>query len=607
MATRDIKDWYRNPSSLAIHVTEASSAFWSRGITIPRGVAGLIYFEGGKPSQVLEEKSYNGPFRAVLIKTSPIQMEFSFEKLYEKNKLELSFTASLALRFGTADNDIEALEDSLLKDSAELSLYRFQAVVEPVIEDAAKAFASERKAAELVGPGALDEFARHLRTYKAFKRIQFQCGLALPALEQLRISCPEYEDGILAKKLKAAEKARKLEEHERKLLEMRYQEEEKKRREELVRGGIAEEQATMQAELDARMSMISKLKEHGFDIEKIADDEVKDKLLSWLEPPSKKHRLHPVAEGATTRRLFAAVGKTVVAYDPNADPSTANRPRETHDFGDRELGYVRSVRVDELNDEQVLLAGAQGGVYLVRLDKPDEVREFTFPKAGKSRSGANAAAIVQGALYATHSDYGLVRWSLEEDGAKEILFPEYAENAKSVRGVQNDGSGHVVFAADATAFRFDPSEPESEPVAFKGNSREITSIIATPEHIYAGTTQGNILEWSLEDPASPHDTGLLWKSKIYKMSLLPTRRGDALVVGVKLYRVPTAVLGAETRVDYQCGCEKPMRWVESAPDFIFGVSDAGYTVFVWKMDFPSRPALEIRTAEKIRDITVLTG
>ena len=56
---------------------------------------------------------------------------------------------------------------------------------------------------------------------------------------------------------------------------------------------------------------------------------------------------------------------------------------------------------------------------------------------------------------------------------------------------------------------------------------------------------------------------------------------------------------------YYGSAREEVRWVDAASDYVYGVSRAGYKVFVWHPRKQAEPSLTIRVADKIQDIWVV--
>ncbi|TET31895.1 MAG: hypothetical protein E3J72_21105 [Planctomycetota bacterium] len=608
------KEWHERHDTLAICHEQGNTNMKP----VPGDVAGVIYRGGARSEPVREDVVYPGPFRGVFVKSGVRPIDFTFSGLRDKKGLELTLAVACRLRFGSSEHDLQAVEKYFLKDDHLLMVEDFIDSVKEVLWEAAKAFTAERTARELIFEVLAGPMTGHLADYKPFNVIRFRMGLMPVEVESVQCRCPDYEDKLLADQLNKARKQEKIAEHEREKLALAYQAEEQRLREKLEQEGIEAKKATAMAEIEAREEVLKRLKESKFDLKGMDNQEVVDFLMSGLAPSALRLELKPVTETVLTRQFLVAMGKRVVAYDPYSDPATIRITRKTYSFEDGPLGYLRSVRVCDLDgsgQNRALVAGAQKGVYVLPLNDPDNVEEFKFPKAAsrESSGGANAAVIAGNYLFATHSDYGLVRWNLEQGGPGANLFLGKITGAKTVRGLQEDGAGRLVFSVDGTVCRFDPTRLKPELEEFTGNEHEVTALAATPEHIYAGVyiakNCSELIKWDKDRPAFPGKTGGTWESTVYKIRLLPLRSGrEAIFIGTKLNVVPVMITESDIRGEFKCesgpGRDRRLRWIEAGPDFVFGVTRKGLGIFVWKLDFPAKPVLEIRTDEAVMDIAL---
>jgi hypothetical protein len=76
-----------------------------------------------------------------------------------------------------------------------------------------------------------------------------------------------------------------------------------------------------------------------------------------------------------------------------------------------------------------------------------------------------------------------------------------------------------------------------------------------------------------------------------------------LLVGAKDYLVHCLSLSSQNTMDFQA--KEPVRWVDGASDYIYGVERNGYKIFVWSIDTPTQPILIWRAPDKIQDICIV--
>ena len=355
-------------------------------------------------------------------------------------------------------------------------------------------------------------------------------------------------------------------------------------------------------------------------IEKLSRDDseleaMMEKVLLKIEEaldrgaPSSTFRPYVDTPQTRTHRVLLVVGKTILCYDPN-DYRTVERPNEVIDVSRHHLGSLRSVRVDQLHGETVILAGARQGVYLIDANEPQAagaVREHAFFTDTVHKGGTNSACIAGDRLWAAHSEQGLSYWPVNDPSHLSVpVYREMCVQHETTRGVSTFVDGQLMFTTGGLLCAFDPRNPGNAPArVWRGGGREITSVVPINDSIYAGNRDGQLLRWSLADEdASP--AGVLTEPHaIYMMKLAQLQGIPHLVFGSKAYGVTARSVrefGLQTRFE----ADTQIRWVDANSDFVFGVSADQKSLYVWSTSDPEHPIRKITPGEKIQDVTVWT-
>jgi hypothetical protein len=307
------------------------------------------------------------------------------------------------------------------------------------------------------------------------------------------------------------------------------------------------------------------------------------------------------AGGMRTRRLYAALGKSVLAFDPAA-AAAREAPKETYDHGAGPLGYLRSARAVRTRDGRFVCAGAQRGVYVTREGEPRDTRELRFPWEPKGQGGVNAVAYLDGYFYATHSELGLFRWDAYGIARPEQILPDVTGRNEATRGAVVGPDGRLWFSSGAEVYSADMIRGGTDVVEYRGASAEVTSFVVTASALFAGTRSGRILRWALSDPTAPREVGLRKNEPIYMLKLAEIHGEPHLLVGAKEHGLSALSLEDGRTFDYRA--EEQIRWVEGATDFVFGVSRAGYSIHVFEAGRLDREAFAIRLADRVQDISI---
>lgn len=283
-------------------------------------------------------------------------------------------------------------------------------------------------------------------------------------------------------------------------------------------------------------------------------------------------------EGLTRAKvLFCAAASGIIAL--NAADAANARPAPTH-FNPR--APVRSVRLARHNGETVLLAGTQDGVKMLTPDL-SLLEEYRFEEGSH---GFNAACILGDSLFASHSQFGLVRWNVG-GGKAELLWRQ------PCRGVTSNGSS-LFFASANSVLRF--AHP---PQLLFETTSPVNALLLAPPFLVAGTNNGRLYFFNLKDSTLTwYDTG----AKVYSLALAELARGDAVLVGARTEGVRAVTLLMREAMEFVCG--ERIRWVAGASDLVFGVAYGLKTLYVWQTDKKLSPQ-KMSLPDEVYDICLL--
>jgi len=277
------------------------------------------------------------------------------------------------------------------------------------------------------------------------------------------------------------------------------------------------------------------------------------------------------------KRLFCAAASGVMALK-TVDAANA-RLAPSH-F--KPKAPVRSVRLAQHNGRTVLLAGTSDGVKMLTSDL-SLIREYSFEEG---RHGFNAACIVGDSVFASHSQFGLVRWNIT-GGKAEVV------HRQPCRGVTSDDSS-IFFASANRVMRF--AHP---PQSLFETTSPVNALLLAPPFLVAGTNDGRLYFLNLKElTLTWYDTG----AKVYSLALAELGRGDAVLVGARTEGVRAVTLLVRDAVEFVCG--ERVRWVAGASDLIFGVGYGLKTLYIWRTDKKLSPQ-EMSLPDEVYDICLL--
>ncbi|MCU0722395.1 MAG: hypothetical protein MUC63_02055 [Planctomycetes bacterium] len=630
MARFDLESWVASPDAVGARFASrdlrgALGLFSSGRLKVPEGVAVLVRPEAGPERLVPTGDEAQGPFEAVAVRTGDHALEFRFPRLLAQGDFPFDVLAEVEVFVDASDP--EALRDfaeAFLQARREAGRAELIAALAPRVEESVRKFVASRPADELARGDHSDALEASLRD--ELKKDLFEAGLSFSGLRRAEVRSEEFgkvlEERLgatveeerarrqkIAREAKAAEAKDEIlsnrevqdllrkAQHEGALREIELRKEKLLAEKELQK--VAEAAAEERLEKDARS--VSNLKrvfeEAGLKdfFEKavaVAREEARGgaKPAGGIDP-----RLHGVPEGRA-RRLLCAAGRRVLAFAPRKPA-----PAEVHDFGS-ELGMVRSVRVLGGKEGPLLAAGAQFGVWLKPL-AGGPPRAFRISGAGANRGGVNAAALHGEALFATHSDFGLLRWALSEPGKSEALRRDLTGGRDTCRAAQVGPLERLFLSAGSEVISLLPESLDGTPTVFAGAPDAVTSVALTQRSLFAGTSGGEVLRWELAEPeAGPRREIAKRPDPVYMLKLCGLQGAPHLLVGSQGYAVLAKALEAEAEVSYPC--DLPVRWVDGASDFLFGVEREGRRVYVFEAGNPRARPLEIPVDERVQDLAV---
>jgi hypothetical protein len=484
------------------------------------------------------------------------------------------------------------------------------------MEEAARNYAAAHDAAYLARGERSAEIEAALR--KGLERTLFEAGLTLRDVSQVHFESEEYKPILEAKQrdiirqawlkdqkdeILSQEEVKDLVralEHEGALKELERRREKLQAEKELQNLSQKAVEEKLQSSERTASNVVKLLEEAGFknvvdSFRNLAREEVQSStgaLGSGLDP-----RMHDAPE-ARTRRILCVAGRRVLAFRPDQ-----SQPVEVHSAEAGDLGMLRSVRVVRLGEKEVIAAGAQYGVYLFEEGEPP--RAYPIPSAGDKRGGVNAVALHKDRLFATHSDYGLIRWTLldQRHEAAETVRADLTAGRATCRGVRIGPLDRLFLSAGSEIHALLPERIEATPTTYRGAPEAVTTFALTTLSLFAGTAGGEILRWELNDPDAPPRRAMakrpdpIFMLKICALAGIPT-----LVMGSKTYSLVTRALEMDTEVSYPA--EVRIRWVDGASDYLYGVDRDGRRLMVWEAGKPRSKPMEIRTQERIQDLFV---
>ena len=587
MAKPSIKEFLENRALLAIKLSSADlTGLFQKKFTVPPNTVGLVSFVDGPQARVDEGRELKGKYEVMLVKKGDVLIRFPLSDLRSSDGFLVSTVIDLHL-------SVHATRSDLLQDFARTlfdfpgvySLSDLKTALGPELRRAVGDYALRRTGAEL-----------HKRDHRAFfdaavrpdlERILFGTGVALRRFGEVTFESAEYAQLAAAEARRADQNRRhaefqvRKEERVRRLAEFLQEQSMRdlidkipdSRAKGLLYAKLMEDDSLR---LDPR-ELAQRLTSGGSDLSELLFKTLENMLASSSGVSSDEIAIE------TAGRIYGAMGTKVLEIDPK-EPEA--RPRE-FSFKDP----IRSVRAVDGAPGTTLLVGCKRSVHILTLGRDLECVEYPFPGDKRPRGGVNAIAIADGWIYATHSEFGLLRWERSRPGiAGEVIHESLTADRKTTRGALVAGD-RLVFASGATLYAA-PLTGNAEPVAFDTRlDSPITAAAAGGGSLFAGTEGGAVASWSMDDPGKP---SILVRRKEPIVGLRLARIGSLphLLYSARDLAVKARVLGQTLETSYEAG-GKGVGLLDAASDLVCAVDAAGHRLILWRSATPARPFAEI--------------
>jgi len=280
----------------------------------------------------------------------------------------------------------------------------------------------------------------------------------------------------------------------------------------------------------------------------------------------------------SAERVYASLGSRVVEINPS-------EPEAWKDHDLKEA--VRSVRPATVSGRDLLLVGGKRTCILY---DPSSRETFPFPLPGDAspRGGINAVDSYGNTLYATHSEFGLALWDLNQPGRPgELVYQSLTSGHKTTRAVRV-AKDKLVFATGPSAYTLDLSNPNGEPRRYSTSHGTITSTVLTSRTLFAATEEGVIVAWELGKPDYP-DVILRKTSPVTSLRLTKGSRGIAhLLYAFNDTSIHARVLGQTLETEYEA-LGSTFATIDAASDWVAACGHRSRQLFLWRADQPRRP------------------
>ena len=163
-------------------------------------------------------------------------------------------------------------------------------------------------------------------------------------------------------------------------------------------------------------------------------------------------------------------------------------------------------------------------------------------------------------------------------------------------------------AIDEAVHRIPADDLDHTPTVYRGSRALITALCPTPDGLYAGNAEGQLLHWSHDEPESPEDVHTGRRRPAESIALLDFGSLRRLFYTDTSLAVHARVLGDTFACRYEAGGQT-LRRVEVAPDLIVATNELRDRLICWtpgKPDAPSgvAPVAQL-TSHSVQDVCLI--
>ena len=553
--------------------------FISRQVAVPPGCVALVEPVAGQPYIVPGGGvlGADGMREVTIVRLGPYEFEYAFADFHSSDGFPFTGAVELTVAVVPDRTELLSFKRALLGSAAGgIRVDRLRRHCEDAVQSAVARFTGATPAERLVRPDTWQEFDAIM--LDAFKPVGFASGLTVDRDPRLTLKSTAFEESRSA--AKAAEIRRQREE-----------EEDRRRR---AHAASRQEQLASLGEALAKvrdMATASGVVDVG-DIIRAFDSDERGALYQGLLALDK-----PLA---ATQYILAVAGSALLWFDPAAPGEIARKLKLPKD----DIGALRSVRVVSVQGAPRILVGARNGVHVLDADGAAQ-RTCILRGRSELRGGFNAAAIVGGDVFATHSEVGLMRWRPDAPEAAIACLEHLTDGCHSVRDVQCDDMNRLWFSVDNLLVTWNPKQDDSERAV--AAPAEITALTAADGYAVAGLKNGSIVRWHMDDLKTIETIRAPTGAPVRSVAWLRGGGVPRLLIGDGRTYLDLMVLGDPYHAQYRCMHE--MRWGFAAEDIVVGVNDSRDTFIVWHKNRPEEAtaAVPVRrlTGRSIQDVALL--
>lgn len=501
-------------------------------------------------------------------------LEATLRKLVVEDKLELD---SMML-----DTHIDVVK----KLKSELSEDRIEVYINLIKDEKLKADLLHRLMIKSMSPEQLTALAE----VEAQKARQIELGISKPRLEPVRDEAHEGDTG----KVKEGDSVELSQEDTQALRRPAEIDEE-----DVAGIAVQHMNEALGTALTEAMEAATVHVPETHELDEVDTEELSDEdMVEAEKETAPEPQLDAIALVASGRRVFA--------IDPLRQENL-NQTQMSLAYDDGRLGSLRSVRIDGEGPSRLVLAGARNGVYTTLVQHQKAHREYPIGPQVDARTGINAAVLYKGFIYATHSEFGLLRWpQLQPYSSAVQVMPELISKFSTTRNLQIF-DGRLLFANGPTVILLEATNDSGSTLRvaarYRGTRHEVTALASDDKYMLIADTAGDVFVW---DPKSTEPPVLAFYAGTAISDLAATElAGDrrCLLVAIKRPVVPMLFRDGSTALEFTA--PEPVRSCDVLNGVVIGLSRDRMRIFAWREHRPDWPAWQFQFTEPVLDVRLV--
>ena len=578
MSAFDPEQFARN-STLVARLARADDLFGilRRRITTPHGCAALAWHAESAPIlySAGADVSAEGVREIMLVRTAPLELAYSFERLTSKDGFDFTATIQCQVHIVPQREDLVSFRTSVLGSRNTANAEHVRQLCADAVQAAAAQFAREREAAGLADPTTWDAFDAALA--ERFKPLGFSTGLALGRDPRSNWSSETFG---------ASQRVRQT----ARLRQERLEEDAR------LRAASVEARKTRLGELETLVARAKQVAEQAGGAG-VAD------LVKAFDPAQRGEFYHGLLAANRPARPTSAVaaiaGDEVLLFDPANPRQPSKRITLTGP-----LGGLRSAHFVSFGDRDEIIIGAGRGLHRIT-PKGEILGSLSVTVDAAPRGGFNAVSQCGDFLFGTHSELGVWRWPLSSEGPGEPCLIDLSRGAKTIRGIQADLQDRLWLAIDDSVVAWRPAATDA-PIRWKFPSN-VTALQLADDSLFIALADGRVLHRPhLDDDRQERIFGP--GGTIDSLAWSPGGGMPRLIVANGAPQVHMLVIGDASRTEYRGPAG--IRSITATEDYIAGITHARDQVVLWRMESPEEPATMIPVSRicgrTIQDVLLLT-